>query len=145
MFRFVTIRRTLANQRSALLSLRVRCSWHGTVLLPLHRLAFDVLTSALPAPKRPALALDWTGQSHSSVKKAAIIAGMGSNMRYVPTRSHAEGVEEPYAMDPRDLAAAMSADRALGMTPVFVNANVGTTNTCAIDPVRAIGDVCRRG
>lgn len=111
--------------------------------MPFNRLPFDALTSALPAPKRPALTLDSIGQSHSSVKKAAIIAGMGSNMRYVPTRSHTEGVEEPYALDPQDLAAAMRADRAQGMTPIFVNANVGTTNTCAIDPVRAIGDVCR--
>lgn len=113
------------------------------VPLPLNRLAPDVPTTTLPVPTRRANILDSMSQAHSSVTKAAIIAGLESNLRSVPTRSHTDGVEEPYAMDPKDLAAMMRADRALGMTPIFVNANVGTTNSCAIDPVRALGDVCR--
>ncbi|MEZ4719704.1 MAG: pyridoxal-dependent decarboxylase [Caldilineaceae bacterium] len=35
------------------------------------------------------------------------------------------------------------ADLAAGLTPFFVTANVGTTSSNAMDPVRAIGAICR--
>ena len=63
----------------------------------------------------------------------------------VPTRG-GEGAakDNGYALDAADLAAAMGEDAAAGLTPVFVNVNVGSTNSCAVDPVIAIGEVCRR-
>eukprot|EP00752_Nemacystus_decipiens_P001994 g1917.t1 len=97
-------------------------------------------------------------QAHSSVQKAAIIAGLGSNLRLIPTTTTAtiitdtrgkdeeveeEGQQQCYTMDAEALAAAMREDAAAGLTPVFVSANVGSTNTCAIDPVRALGEACR--
>ncbi len=82
------------------------------------------------------------------------MAGLGSNLRLIPTRgdgdgdsggSEEEGEERGrYALDAGDLAEAMREDAAAGLTPVFVCANVGSTNTCAIDPVRAVGEACRR-
>lgn len=110
-------------------------------------------------------------QAHSSVQKAANIAGLGDNLRLIPTtapptpdsptskssigaaikdklgwawrRGQNQGC--PYGLDAEDLAEAMQLDRRKGFTPVFVSANVGSTNSCAVDPVRAIADVCRRG
>ncbi len=77
-------------------------------------------------------------EAHSSVEKAVRIAGIGSaNLRAVP-------VDADFAIRPDELDALLTADRDAGLTPAFVNATVGTTSSTAIDPVRAIGEVCRR-
>ena len=71
--------------------------------------------------------------AHSSVVKAALLAGFGrDNLRMVdvdPTT---------YAMHPEALAAAMAADVAAGRKPAAVVAAVGTTGTTAMDPVAEI-------
>ena len=80
-----------------------------------------------------------TSETHSAAEKAVRIAGLGDGaLRVVPV--------EPgtLAMRPDELAAAVRADLAAGVRPVLVVASVGTTSTTAIDPVRAIGEVCRR-
>jgi aromatic-L-amino-acid decarboxylase len=79
-----------------------------------------------------------TAQSHSSVEKAAGIAGIGREMlRKIPT-------DATFSMDADALAAAITADRAAGLTPFFVCATVGSTSSMAIDPVPAIGVICQR-
>ena len=79
------------------------------------------------------------------MQKAANIAGLGTNMRLIPARGRGGAADDSaYALDPADLATAMKEDVAAGLTPVFVTANVGTTNSCAIDPVLAIGKICHR-
>ena len=79
-----------------------------------------------------------TAQTHSSVEKAMMVAGMGrEHLRLV-------GVDATFAMRPDALAAQIAQDRAAGFTPAFVCASVGTTSSNAIDPVRAIGEICRR-
>ena len=45
---------------------------------------------------------------------------------------------------PDALESAIAADRAAGAVPAMVCATVGTTSSGAVDPVRAIGEVCRR-
>ena len=76
-------------------------------------------------------------EAHSSVEKAVKIAGLGrENLRIVE-------VDEAFALRPAALAAAIDADRAAGRTPTFVSATVGTTSSNAMDPIRAIGEVCR--
>ncbi len=52
-------------------------------------------------------------------------------------------VDGDYAMRPDDLRRQIEADLAAGLRPFFVCATVGTTSSTAIDPVRAIGEVCR--
>ena len=77
--------------------------------------------------------------AHSSIEKAARIAGLGrTNLRLVDADAR-------HAMRPDALEAAIAADRAAGATPAMVSATVGTTSSGAVDPVRAIGEVCRRG
>jgi aromatic-L-amino-acid/L-tryptophan decarboxylase len=77
-------------------------------------------------------------QTHSSVDKAVRIAGIGSdNLRRVPTGEH-------LAMSAESLDRILTEDRAAGMIPCMVVATVGTTSTGAIDPIRQIGEVCRR-
>jgi aromatic-L-amino-acid decarboxylase len=77
-------------------------------------------------------------QVHSSVEKAMMIAGLGKeNLRLVD-------IDETLAMRPEALEHAIARDEARGLTPCFVCATVGTTSTNAMDPLGAIGRVCRQ-
>ncbi len=77
-------------------------------------------------------------QAHSSIEKAVKIAGIGrENLRLV-------AVDADFAMRPDALAEAIAADRACGRAPFFVCATAGTTSSTALDPVRAIGEICAR-
>ncbi|MQA25199.1 MAG: aspartate aminotransferase family protein [Micromonosporaceae bacterium] len=77
-------------------------------------------------------------QGHSSIEKAARIAGIGdANVRLVDVDP------ATLAMRPEALRRMIEADRAAGALPTMVVATVGTTSTTAIDPVAAIGEVCR--
>ena len=76
-------------------------------------------------------------QTHSSVEKAAKIAGLGSeNLRRIE-------VGEDFAMLPGALAEQIERDREAGQLPCFVCATVGTTSSSAFDPLPEIGRVCR--
>jgi aromatic-L-amino-acid decarboxylase len=76
-------------------------------------------------------------QTHSSMAKAAGIAGLGrANVRAI-------AVDNDYAMRPDELRRQIEADRAAGLLPFFVVATIGTTSSTALDPIRAIGEVCR--
>lgn len=78
-----------------------------------------------------------SAHGHSSVEKAALLAGFGrENLRAVATDAH-------YAMRAEALAAAIAADRARGLTPCAVVATTGTTTTTALDPLAAIAEVAR--
>ncbi|MBP6440610.1 MAG: aspartate aminotransferase family protein [Caldilineaceae bacterium] len=78
-----------------------------------------------------------SSQAHSSIEKAMMVAGLGrENLRTI-------AVDENFAMRPAALAAQIAADKAAGLTPAFVCANVGSTSSNAMDPVRAIGEICR--
>jgi len=77
-------------------------------------------------------------QTHSSVEKAVRIAGIGSdNLRQVE-------VDHRGAMLAPALERAVVADAEGGATPFFVCATVGTTSSGAVDPVAAVGEICRR-
>eukprot|EP00887_Chlorella_sp_A99_P005665 scaffold1.g5665.t1 len=76
-------------------------------------------------------------QAHSSIMKACMVAGC--RCRVLPT-----SVADEYAFSPVALEAAVAADARDGLLPFFVNATIGTTSSCAVDPVRQIGEVARR-
>ena len=86
----------------------------------------------------PALRVYCTDQTHSATEKGAKIAGYGR--RHV----RAVAVDDRFAMRADALEAAIAEDRAAGLTPACVIASLGTTGVGAIDPLRAIGEVCRR-
>jgi aromatic-L-amino-acid decarboxylase len=76
-------------------------------------------------------------QTHSSVEKAALIAGIGrQNLRPI-------GVDGTFAMQPDLLARQIRLDRAAGKVPAFVCGTVGTTSSNAVDPLPEIGAICR--
>lgn len=80
-------------------------------------------------------------QAHSSVKKAAMIAGLGTSalhFRALPTRA------PDYALDARELEDAMAKDLGEGRFPLFVCATLGTTGIGACDPLEPLAEVCRR-
>ncbi|HEX2705834.1 MAG TPA: aminotransferase class V-fold PLP-dependent enzyme [Candidatus Lustribacter sp.] len=78
-----------------------------------------------------------SAETHHTVHRAAAVLGLGrSSVRAVPTDS-------AQRMDVDALAAMLAADQAAGVIPVAVVANAGTTNTGAIDPIRAAGEAAQ--
>ena len=103
----------------ALLCARERLTGHGQTRGGLQ---------AEPSP----LVVYTTSQAHSSVEKAALLAGFGrANLRLVP-------VDETLAMRPDALASMLDADRRAGLRPCAIVATSGTTATTAFDPLAAI-------
>ncbi|MEJ2369062.1 MAG: pyridoxal-dependent decarboxylase [Acidobacteriota bacterium] len=78
-----------------------------------------------------------SNQAHSSLEKAARIAGIGSdNLRKVE-------VDGSYAMRPGDLEKKILGDLDIGLIPFFVGATVGTTSSNGMDPLPEIGPICQ--
>jgi aromatic-L-amino-acid decarboxylase len=78
-----------------------------------------------------------SNQAHSSIEKAAMVAGIGmGNVRLLD-------VDERFAMRPEALDRQIQQDRQSGLVPFFVSATVGTTSSNALDPLPAIGAICR--
>src|SRR5246500_3660282 len=77
-------------------------------------------------------------QTHSSLQKAAMIAGIGvNNLRLIE-------VDENFAMRPEALAHQVEADTRAGLVPCFVCATIGTTSSNAMDPIAEIARVARQ-
>ena len=95
---------------------------------------FSLVRAGLQAEGSP-LVVYVSAHSHSSVEKAALLAGFGrANIRVVPT-------DEKYAMQPDALVQAVRDDLAAGRRPCAVVATCGTTATTAFDPLEAIAAV----
>jgi aromatic-L-amino-acid decarboxylase len=71
-----------------------------------------------------------SSQAHSSVAKAARIAGVALRT-----------IETDGALDPAALRAAIEEDRAAGRVPCFVCATIGTTSSGAVDPLTPLPGV----
>ena len=75
-------------------------------------------------------------QTHSSIEKAVKICGIGrKNLVKI-------SVKEDFSMDPLKLREAIIHDKERGHIPCCVVATIGTTGTTAVDPLRAIGEIC---
>ncbi len=99
---------------------------------------FSQNRGGLQAEPRP-MVVYTTAEAHSSVAKAALLAGFGAdNLRQVATVEHSRG------MDPAALDAAVAADLAAGRQPAAVVATAGTTGAVAFDPVAEIAAVTGR-
>ena len=76
--------------------------------------------------------------AHSSVDKAAMICGIGSqNVRHIPVNSLRQ-------LDVAALRSQVQSDLDADNIPALVVATVGTTATGAVDDVTAIADVCQQ-
>ncbi|MFE9207540.1 pyridoxal-dependent decarboxylase [Micromonospora sp. NPDC007230] len=76
-------------------------------------------------------------QGHSSIEKAARIAGLGADgVRAIEVDPATQ------ALRPAALRAAIEADLSAGVVPAIVVATVGTTSTTAVDPLPEIGAIC---
>lgn len=88
--------------------------------------------------KAPQLMVYASAERHSSVDKAVRLAGLGlTNLRLVP-------VDENFALKPSLLESMILADLSAGRRPCAVVATIGSTSSTAVDPLRAIGEICRR-
>jgi aromatic-L-amino-acid/L-tryptophan decarboxylase len=97
---------------------------------------YSLARGGLQAVERP-LIVYVSAHAHSSVDKAALLAGFGrDHIRLVPH-------DDAYAMRADALGDLIAADLAAGCTPCAVVATTGTTGTTAIDPVSAIAAVAR--
>jgi aromatic-L-amino-acid decarboxylase len=75
---------------------------------------------------------------HSSADKGVRIAGFGQkNFRRLPT-------DAGFSLVPEKLEEALVRDKEAGLVPACVVATVGTTSSGAIDPLRPIGEICRK-
>jgi len=79
-----------------------------------------------------------SAEAHSSVAKAALLAGFGQDhLRLVE-------VDAACALRVDALAAAIAADRAAGGRPCAIVASVGTTGSTAVDPIAPIAELAAR-
>jgi aromatic-L-amino-acid decarboxylase len=78
-----------------------------------------------------------SSHSHSSVEKAALLAGFGrANLRFID-------VDHTFAMKADSLRHAIQTDLEAGLVPCAVVATTGTTTTTALDPIKAIAAIAR--
>ncbi|MDJ0685305.1 MAG: pyridoxal-dependent decarboxylase [Alphaproteobacteria bacterium] len=79
-----------------------------------------------------------SGETHTSTEKGIKIAGLGvENLRKLPVDSH-------FAVMPDALERMIVADIQAGFRPTIVVASLGATGVGAVDPLRAIGEICQR-
>jgi aromatic-L-amino-acid decarboxylase len=84
-----------------------------------------------------ALTIYASRHAHSSVEKAALLAGFGrNNVRLVP-------YDEQYALRPDALDLMIRDDLAHGRVPCAVVATTGTTTTTAVDPIEPMAAIAR--
>jgi aromatic-L-amino-acid/L-tryptophan decarboxylase len=109
----------------ALLSARERATDYATGLRGL-------------ADTAPRLTVYASSEAHSSVDKAAKLAGYGLNhLRRV-------AVDSKYAMRPDALEQLVDGDLKAGFLPACVVATVGSTSSTAVDPLPGIAAICQR-
>ena len=97
---------------------------------------YGLTQGGLQAAPRP-LTVYASQHAHSSVEKAALLAGFGrDNLRLVP-------YDEQYALRPDALAAMIADDLADGRVPCAVVATTGTTTTTAVDPIGPLAALVR--
>jgi aromatic-L-amino-acid decarboxylase len=97
---------------------------------------FSLQRGGLQAEAHPLVVYAST-ESHSSVEKAALLAGFGrEHVRKVP-------VDDTFAVSPNALRTALEEDARHGRRPCAIVATVGTTASTAFDPVAALADIAR--
>jgi aromatic-L-amino-acid decarboxylase len=97
---------------------------------------YSLVRGGLQAEARP-LIVYTSDQSHSSVEKAALLAGFGrANLRAIPH-------DVAYALRPDAVEEAIRRDLREGARPCAVVATTGTTTCTAFDPIEPIAQIAR--
>lgn len=100
--------------------------------------ATDYRINAAGFQSRDQFIIYCSSETHSSIEKAAKIAGLGrEHVRKLP-------VDDALALKPDALDAAIAEDYKAGLHPLAVVATLGTTGTGALDPLKPISDICRK-
>jgi len=77
-------------------------------------------------------------ETHTWIQKATDLAGLGTGaICWID-------VDQELRMDPRALEAALDRDLEMGIRPLMVVGTAGTVSTGAVDPLEAIGEICRK-
>jgi aromatic-L-amino-acid decarboxylase len=98
---------------------------------------YSLVRGGLQGEEKP-LIVYMSAFGHSSVDKAALLAGFGrENLHVIPA-------DDSFAMKPDLLEQALQADLARGLVPCAIVATVGTTTTTALDPIQKIGEIARK-
>jgi aromatic-L-amino-acid decarboxylase len=98
---------------------------------------YSLVRGGLQGEEHP-LVVYVSSHGHSSVEKAALLAGFGrANLRLIAN-------DDKYAMRPDALEAAIQADLEAGFVPCALVATTGTTGTTALDPVGALAEVAHQ-
>ena len=109
---------------TAILSARERCT------------GFRINTHGFSSEAQPVLYC--SEHTHYSIEKGAKAAGFGlDNVVKIPA-------DASYALQPEALEKRIQQDIAAHKKPCIAVATLGTTGTLAFDPLRAIGEICRR-
>ncbi|ONK10458.1 pyridoxal-dependent decarboxylase [Streptomyces sp. MP131-18] len=99
---------------------------------------WDVRREGVRPPDGRRLLIYVSEETHSSVRKAVELLGLGSSaLRTVE-------VDGRYRMDPDSLLRRIEQDAGPGERPFCVVATAGTVNSGAIDPLARIADICGR-
>ncbi len=79
-----------------------------------------------------------SSEAHSSIDKAVRISGIGSeNLIKV-------GVDENFALRSEELEELIKKDIKNGFKPLAIIAALGTTGSTAVDPLKEIGEICKK-
>ena len=101
------------------------------------RAGFDVRERGLQTGAGPQLTVYASTETHSSVRKAVELLGLGHEaLRSIP-------VGTDYTIDVNALRERIAADKAAGHRPICIVGNAGTVNTGATDDLRALAAVSR--
>jgi aromatic-L-amino-acid decarboxylase len=79
-----------------------------------------------------------SAQAHSSIEKAALLAGIGRQF------VRAVSLDAEFRMRPAVLEEMIAADKAAGLKPCAIVGTTGTTATTAMDPIGALAAIAQR-
>ena len=97
---------------------------------------YSLVRAGMQAEARP-LIVYMTAHAHSSVDKAALLAGFGRE------NIHIVAHDANYAMQHESLRERIAADRAAGLVPCAIVCTTGTTTTTACDPIEAVAAIAK--
>jgi aromatic-L-amino-acid decarboxylase len=101
------------------------------------KLGLDIREKGLAGNNLPKLRLYCSEHAHSSIEKGAITLGIGrEGVKKI-------GCDSEFRMISELLRAEIRQDKKDGVMPFCVVATIGTTSTTSIDPIRAIGEICK--